>query len=127
MKTYDTRFFFEHYYSNDSTILERTRNELLTKQPKFISAVVVHEIYKLALEREGRSVAELRTKLLEKDFRIIAVNAKIARISAEYRHKYRIPLADSIVAATSKSINATCITDDKHITQINEIRTSWIR
>lgn len=127
MKTYDTRFFFEHYYSNNDSILELTRNELFIREPKFISAIVLHEIYKLTLEREGRNVAELRTKLLEKDFKVIAVGAKIAKISAEYRHKYKIPLADSIVAATAKSLNAKCVTDDEHIKQIKDIRSSWIK
>lgn len=126
MKTYDTRFFFEHYYSNDDRILELTRKELLAREPKIISSIVLHEIYKLTLEREGKSVAELRTRLLEKDIKIVAVNAKIAKISAEYRHKYRIPLADSIVAATAKTVNAKCVTDDEHIKQIKEIKTSWV-
>ena len=127
MKTSDTRFFFEHYYSNDNSILELTRNELLSKQPKFISSIVLHEIYKLTLEKEGKSVAALRTKLLEKDFKIVAVTAKIAKISAEYRHKYKIPLADSVVVATAKYMNAKCVTDDQHIRQVKEIRTSWIK
>jgi predicted nucleic acid-binding protein len=126
MKTYDTRLFFEHYYSDDDHILEITKQELFTKQPKFISSIVLHEVYKLTLEKDGRSVAELRTKLLGKDFRIIAVDSKIARLSAEYRHKYRMPLADSIVAATAKIIGAECVTDDPHIRQVKEIRTSWI-
>lgn len=126
MKTYDTRFFFEHYYSNDNSILALTTKELLDKQPKSISSIVLHEIYKLTLEKEGRSVAEVRASLLEKDFKIIAVSAKIARISAEYRHKYRIPLADSIIAATAKIINSKCVTDDEHLTQIKDIKTRWI-
>ena len=58
MKTYDTRFFFEHYYSDDDSILELTRRELFTKQQKFISSIVLHEVYKLTLEKDGRSVAE---------------------------------------------------------------------
>lgn len=127
MKIYDTRFFFEHYYSNNENILELTRQELYAKQQKFISSIVLHEVHKLTLEKDGRSVAELRTKLLEKDFKIIAVDATIARISAQYRHKYRIPLADSIVAATAKIVNATCVTDDPHILQIKEIKTGWIK
>ncbi len=127
MKTYDTRFFFEHYYSTDDSILELTRQELLAKQQKFISSIVLHEIYKLTLEKEGRNVAQLRTKLLEKDFKIIAVDTNIARISAEYRHKYKIPLADSIVAATAKILDTQCVTDDQHIRQIKEIKTDWIK
>lgn len=127
MKTYDTRFFFEHYYSTDDDVLELTKKELIAKEQKAISSIVVHEVYKLTLEKDGRSVAELRTKLLEKDFKIIVVDAKIAIISAQYRHKYRIPLADSIVAATAKIINAVCITDDPHIRQLKEIKTGWIK
>lgn len=127
MKIYDTRFFFEHYYSNDDNILELTRQELHTKQQKFISSIVLHEVYKLTLEKDGRSVAELRTKLLEKDFKIIDVDATIAKLSAQYRHKYRIPLADSIIAATAKIISATCVTDDQHMRQIKEIKTVWIK
>lgn len=126
MKTYDTRFFFEHYYSNNNNILTLTKRELLDKQPKSISSIVLHEIYKLTLEKEGRSVAEVRASLLEKDFKIIPVTAKIARISAEYRHKYRIPLADSIIAATAKMLSVRCITDDEDLTQIKDIKTSWI-
>jgi len=127
MKIYDTRFFFEHYYSNDDNILELTREELRAKQQKFISSIVLHEVYKLTLEKDGRKVAELRTKLLEKDFKIIDVDATIARISAQYRHRYRIPLADSVIAATAKIINAICVTDDQHIRQIKEIKIGWIK
>ena len=46
------------------------REILITKQ-KFISFIVIHEIYKLALEKEGKKAAEPRTKLLEKDFKIL--------------------------------------------------------
>lgn len=88
---------------------------------------MLHEIHKLTLEKDGRNVAELRTKLLEKDYRVIPVDAAIARVSAQYRHKYRIPLADSIIAATAKITDAICLTDDKHIQQIKEIKTEWIR
>jgi len=126
MKLYDTRFFFEHYYSSDKTVLKKTSQELRKTKRKYISVIVIHEVYNLTLEKEGREVAELRATLLEKDFKVINVDPFIAKLSAQLRHKYRIPMADSIIAATAKHLNLTCVTDDPHITQIKEIETEWI-
>jgi predicted nucleic acid-binding protein len=125
MRLYDTRFFFEHYYSPDEVVLQKTRSEIRLTKQKFISAITVHEVYVLTMEKEGRETAEVRANLLEKDFKVVEVNSRIARISAGLRHKYRIPMADSIIAATAQHVNATCVTDDPHITQIKEIQTSW--
>jgi len=123
---YDTRFFIEHYYAKDGEVLRRTKEEIRENKERYISAVVIHEIYQLTLEREGRETAILRTSLLEKDFRIINVDSKIAKSSAEIRHKYKTSLADSVMVATSLLLNAACISDDPHLKVIKEIRTKWI-
>lgn len=98
---YDTRFFIEHYYSHDEEILRKTKEEIRKTKERYISAVVIHEVYQLTLEQEGRETAILRTNLLEKDFRIINVDSEIAKSSAEIRHKYKTSMADSVIAATS--------------------------
>jgi len=126
LSVYDTRFFFEHYYSRDEETLKRTKTELRRRGRKYVSSVTIHEVYRLTLEKEGRAVAELRVSLLEKDFKVIPVDAELAKLSAELRHKYRIPMADSIIAATAKRLSAACVTDDPHLTQIKEIKTRWI-
>jgi len=126
MNVYDTGFFIEHYYSKNDEVLKRTTNALKTDKNKVISAIVVHEVYKLTLDKEGKEQAELRTKLLEKDFKVINVDTQIAKISAKLRHKYRIPMADSIIAATAESLKLVCITDDQHFTQMKEVKTKWI-
>jgi len=123
---YDTRFFIEHYYSKDKQVLRRTIEEIRKTKQKYISAIVIHEVYQLTLKREGRETAKLRTNLLEKDFKTINVDAKIAKTSAEIRHKYKISMADSIIAATTLSLKATCISDDPHLEAIKEIKTKWI-
>jgi predicted nucleic acid-binding protein len=38
---------------------------------------------------------------VEKDFRVVDVDAEIARVSAELRSKYKVSMADSIIAATA--------------------------
>jgi len=123
---YDTRFFIEHYYSKDGEVLRKTKEEIRKTRERYISAIVIHEVYQLTLEREGRETAVLRTNLLEKDFRIVNVDSKIAKSSAEIRHKYETSMADSVIAATSLFLNATCVSDDPHLKVIREIKTKWI-
>lgn len=79
---YDTRFLIEHYYSDSEETLRKTREELRKTREKYISTIVIHEVYQLTLRREGREVAILRTSLLEKDFRVVSVDSEIARRSA---------------------------------------------
>jgi predicted nucleic acid-binding protein len=122
---YDTRFFIEHYYSKDEKVLQRTREEMRSRE-KYVSAIAIHEVYQLTLAREGRESAVLRTALLEKDFKIVKIDAEIAKSSAEYRHKYKLPMADSMIAATASHLKATCLSDDPHFQAIKEIKTRWI-
>jgi len=123
---FDTRFFIEHYYSKNKETLQKTTQTIQNTKQKHISTITIHEIYQLTLQKEGRETAKLRTDLLEKDFKTIDVNTQIAKASAEIRHKYKIPMADSIVAATTQHLKATCITDDPHLKTIKEIKTKWL-
>ena len=122
---YDTRFFIEHYYSKDEKVLQRTKEELRGRE-KYVSAIVIHEVYHLTLAREGRESAMLRTTLLEKDFKIVRVDVEIAKESAELRHKYKLSMADSMIAATASHLKASCVSDDLHFQTIKEIKTRWI-
>ncbi len=122
---YDTRFFIEHYYSQDGEALRKTKEEIRRTKERYISVIVIHEVYQLTLKREGRETAILRTGLLEKDFKIVDVDPEIAKSSAELRHKYEMPLADSLIAATSISLGATCLSDDPHFKVVKEIKTKW--
>jgi predicted nucleic acid-binding protein len=122
---YDTRFFVELYYSKEEETLSKVRTEKIRRE-KYVSTISIHEIYKLTLTREGRQTAQLRTTLLEKDFKIVPVTAEIAKVSAELRHKYKISIGDSIIAATAQSLKATVISDDPHFQSIKEIAARWI-
>jgi predicted nucleic acid-binding protein len=123
---YDTRFFMEHYYSKDQTTLQKTKDALRNTKQKYISTIVIHEVYKLTLQKEGRETAKTRTNLLGKDFKTVNVTPEIAKTSAELRHKYRIPMADSIIAATAQTLKAALLTDDPHLKNIKETTTQWI-
>ena len=123
--TYDTRFFVEHYYSSDPSVTESTTSEIRRERDKAVSSIVVHEVYSLTLQREGRQVAQLRAGLIGKDFEVIPVDEELAVTSADIRQEYGIPMADSIIAATASILRAVCVTDDPHIQKIREIKTRW--
>lgn len=122
---YDTRFFVEFFYSKDKSMLQKIEAEKRQKD-KCISAVVVHELYQLTLAREGRETAKLRATLVKKSFQVIPVDEQIAQISAELRHKYKLSMGDSMIAATASMLNAVCVSDDPHFKQIKEIKTIWM-
>jgi predicted nucleic acid-binding protein len=124
--TYDTRFFVEHYYSADDRVTQSTTSEIRRERDKAVSSIVVHEVYRLTLQKEGRQVAQLRAGLMGKDFEVIPVDEELAVMSAEMRQEYRIPMADSIIAATASNLRAVCVTDDPHLQKIRGIKTRWI-
>ena len=122
---YDTRFFVEFYYSKDEKLLPRMREE--RKRPeKYVSTVVIPELYKLTLEREGRETAKLRVALLKQEFKVIPVTAEIAEVSAELRQRYALSMGDSMIAATAIRLKANCVSDDPHFKRVKEIKTTWI-
>lgn len=122
---YDTRFFMELYYSQDEALLKRIKQEKARKE-RYVSAVVIHEVYKLSLACEGREVAKLKVAVLKQDFKIVPMDDQIAELSAELSHKYKLSMVDSMIAATASMLNAICVSDDLHFQQIKEIKTTWV-
>lgn len=123
---FDTRFFMEGYYSTNENQIKKLKEKARSIKERFISSIVLHEIYQLTLRRDGREMARLRTRLLEQDYQVIDVTADIAKLSAELRLKYNMSMADSIIAATASSLKATCLSDDPHFMAVKEIKTDWI-
>jgi predicted nucleic acid-binding protein len=122
---YDTRFFVEFYYSKDQTLRKRIteKKRFLTK---YVSAIVVHEVYNLSIAQAGRETAKLRVSSIKAEFQVIPVDDQIAQVSAELRHKYNLSMGDSMIAATAVELKAVCISDDPHFKQIKEIEVEWI-
>jgi len=123
--TYDSRFFVEFYYSKDQALRQKMAEKKRFKD-RYVSTIVIHEVYNLSLSKEGRDVAKLRAMSMKEEFQLIPVDDQIAQVSAELRHKYRLSMGDSIIAATTSDLGAVLISDDPHFKQIKEIETTWI-
>jgi predicted nucleic acid-binding protein len=122
---FDTRFFVEYFYSQDKELQADSKKFAFENRERYVSAVTIHEIYVLTLAKEGRAVARLRLQTIEDLFRVVDVNSKIAVHAAEIRHKAKIPMADGLIAASSKFIDGRCVTDDPHLTSLRDIKTVW--
>jgi predicted nucleic acid-binding protein len=122
---FDTRFFAELYYSTDETSRLKIKAQK-NRREKYVSAVVIHELYRHAITKEGREEAKHKVTDVKQGFEVIPVDAQIAEVSAELRHKYNLSMGDSMIAATAFILKAVCITDDPHFKQIKEIQTAWI-
>jgi predicted nucleic acid-binding protein len=122
---YDTRFFVEYFYSGDPELLRRLKEDLRAVKERKVSALTVHEIHRINLEREGKDVATLRSNTIRGDFDIVDVDYETAVRSAELRSRHRIPMADSVIAATAQIHCCLLVSDDAHFKEIQGLKTRW--
>jgi len=123
---YDTRFFVEYFYSGDPGFLRRLKEDLRSVRDRKVSVVTIHEVYRIDLEREGREVARLRSETIRRDFDVVDMDYETAIRSAELRRRHRIPMADSVIAATAQIHGCPVVSDDPHFQKIEGIKTRWI-
>ncbi len=123
---YDTRFFLRAYAAERS-VKSKAKLELQSRKRRYVSAITIHEVYRISLEGEGRDVAKIRKSAIERDFEVIDVDSEIAAESAEIKVSQGrdFPIADAIIAATAKINNLVCFTDDGHIKSIVALKTRW--
>jgi predicted nucleic acid-binding protein len=123
---YDTRFFIAAYASERGRKLQ-IKPELQARKRRFVSAITIHEVYRISLEGEGREVARIRKTSIERDFEIIDVDSEIAAESAEIKVSQGrdFPIADAIICATAKLRKLVCFTDDPHIRSMATLKTRW--
>ena len=94
-----------------------------------VPSIVILELYKIQLEDFGKEVAEMRVNsVLKLRLKLMNLDLSIAIEAAKLRCKYaELPTADAIIAATAIETASDCVlTDDNHIKQIKETKTSWL-
>jgi len=123
---YDTRFFVEYFYSGDVDFLRRLKEDLKAVRKRMVSALTVHEVHRINMEREGREVATLRSETICRDFNVVDVDYETAVRSAELRSRHRMPMADSMIAATAQIHGCSLVSDDPHFQGIRNLKTRWL-
>jgi len=122
---YDTRFFVEYFYSDDAALLKKLKHDLRLVKEKMVSALTVHEMHRINLQREGKEVAALRSNVMRADFEVVDVDYEIAVKSAELRSRNQMPMADSVIAATAQIHNCFLFSDDVHFKAVKNLKIKW--
>lgn len=129
---FETRFFVYFFASAEPDTHRRLLALMIRYQPKLVSTITLFEIYKLSLEKEGKDTAETRTARIRKEFQVIPVSDSIAIRGAQLKHAAKVrsnedvPMADSLIAATSLLSKAVCITDSPHFDKIPQVKRKWV-
>jgi len=130
---FETRFFI-HFFSSPDPKEHRQLLELMRKYDRrLVSAITIFEIYKISLEREGKETAETRISRIKREFGLVSVDDAIAVLGAQLKHAVKVqrgqdmPMADSLIAATSVFNKAVCVTDSPHIDNMSQVKRRWIK
>ena len=120
---FETRYFWAVFTTRDAVIVNKLRSIYEKSKTAYASSVSIYEVFRQTLGHEGKQVAELRARTITKEFTIVDVDAEIAEEGAWISHRLRIPMADSLIMATSKRLRVSCVTDDPHFTEVKRV---WI-
>jgi predicted nucleic acid-binding protein len=67
----------------------------------------------------------LRSNVLRGDFRVLDVDYEVAVKSAELRSTIRMPITDSVIAATAQILDCVLFSDDAHFKEVKNLKTKW--
>jgi predicted nucleic acid-binding protein len=134
----DTTFLVLHYFSDDATVIAKTR-EVLKGSRKLgnkgiVPTIVLAEFYAQTYKRAGRDVADRYFgEIANSGLEIVPLTQEISHGAGLLRSKYqeKTPWGDCIVAATAIHSKAKFVlTEDPHFADLKEIearRTSEAR
>jgi predicted nucleic acid-binding protein len=79
----------------------------------YVPTIVIYEVFKKVLADVGKERAEAVIMQIRKGI-VIDLDTELAISAASISHQYKLPMADSIIYATSLAHNATLWTQDGH-------------
>jgi len=120
---FETRYFWAVFTSKSDETTSKLKSLFDKSKTAYASSISIYEVYRQTLASEDKTVAKLRTATIRRDFEVIDVNDQIAEDGAEMSYRLRIPMADSLIMATAKRYNLSCVTDDPHFSEVKRV---WV-
>jgi predicted nucleic acid-binding protein len=86
-----------------------------------VSTIHLYEVFKKILEQKDENGALEATAVMEQA-RVIDFNSALALSSAGLSYELKLPMADSIILATARSLKATLWTQDLHFANLPDVK-----
>jgi predicted nucleic acid-binding protein len=86
-----------------------------------VSTINIYEVFKKILEQKDESGA-LEAIAVMQQARVINFDSTLALCSAGLSYELKLPMADSIILATARSVKATLWTQDLHFANLQDVK-----
>jgi len=86
-----------------------------------VSTINIYEVFKKILEQKDENAALEAIAVMEQA-RVIDFNSTLALFSAGLSYELKLPMADSIILATARSLKATLWTQDLHFANLPDVK-----
>ena len=86
-----------------------------------VSPINIYEVFKKILEQKDENAALEAIAVMEQA-RVIDFNSTLALFSAGLSYELKLPMADSIILATARSLKATLWTQDLHFANLPDVK-----
>ena len=86
-----------------------------------VSTINIYEVFKRILEEKDENGA-LEAIAVMQQARVIDFNSTLALSSAGLSYELKLPMADSIILATARSLKATLWTQDLHFANLPDVK-----
>jgi predicted nucleic acid-binding protein len=121
MNVIDSSFWIEFFKGNlKGTPLSELikKNEML-----YVPAIVLYEVFKKLASETNEETAAAAVVQMRKGI-VVDLDGGLAVYAAYISREYKLPMADSIIYATTLRYNATLWTQDKHFEGLSQVQYS---
>jgi len=117
------------YYKNekDSDKIEKLFDKIDAREIEgIISVMTLSEMYYIVARIDINKAEEIFYDMVNSNLRVVEIGEEIAKLAGRYKHKYSkakgsLPIADAVIAATSRIEDAPLLAIDPHFSRIKEI------
>jgi predicted nucleic acid-binding protein len=86
-----------------------------------VSTINIYEVFKRILQQRDENDAMQAVAVMQQA-QVVDVTSAISLFAARISHEIKLPMADSLILATAKSMNATLWTQDSDFKEIPDVK-----
>jgi predicted nucleic acid-binding protein len=86
-----------------------------------VSTINIYEVFKRILQQRDENDA-IQAVAVMQQAQVVDVTSTISLFAARISHEIKLPIADSLILATAKSMNATLWTQDSDFKKIPDVK-----